>query len=207
MKIELEDVEFSNADEVASFLDEHADRRFEVGETFVLPDIGQEYTVVAARPFTLGGRFHLYLDLEAQCAVPDCGQVLSCAVDVRLWRNKTSLPRCCPTHRYGFRSPMDGAWKTLEQRLEIMEERDRKAARNAQKEQAKQRLRKEARRGPAQRAVLAAKADLELVSDAPGAEAVVRLAASKLPRPASKRDTRRQQVVRAYRALSEQGLL
>lgn len=207
MKVGLEDVMLSNADEVISFLDQHVDRRFEVGESFVLPDVGQEYTVVAARPFTLGGKFHLYLDLEAQCAVPECEQVLSCAVDVRLWRNKTSLPRCCPTHRYGFRSPMEGAWKTLEQRLELMEEQDRKAQRKQQREQAKERLRREARRGPAQSAVLAAKADLELVTAAPDREQVVRLAMSKLPRPASRRDTRKQQVVRAYRALSEQGLL
>lgn len=200
--IGMEDTLYSNADEVVSFLDAHEGRRYSVGEALVLPDIGQEYRVEAVRPFTNGGRFSLYLDLSARCAVAGCETRFGCSVDTALWRGKRHLKRCCPEHRYQFTTQLPGAWRTVEEREALLEAADAAASRRRQRAERKGL----SRRGVVERAVLQARAALELVEENPAELAVVGLAVRMLARP-SGRDTRRQSVVRAVTSLRRRGLL
>jgi hypothetical protein len=196
VKVE-QDTEWSNADEVLKFLYDHEKANFEVGEYFELPDIEQVYTVVAARPFRSGGSFYLFLDLEARCAVAECENAFVVSLDVNRWRQSRYVTRCCSEHRYKFQTAMPLAWKTLEERIELIHQRNTEAKRAEHRKAALAAHRKRNRRGVTQTAVLAALRDLTLLGTPPRDEDVVRLAVSKLPEPKGKRDTRRQQVVRA----------
>lgn len=206
--VPMEDVMLSNADVVHMFLEEHRGVRYSVGDAFVLPDIEQEYRVTSVRPFSHDGKVYLYLDLEAVCAVAGCDNKLQCSVDVALWRGKPTLRRCCPDHLYGFRSPVEGAWLTIEQREQKLGERDASAARKQQRDAVLARRRAESSRGRNERAVLASKEDMEALGLWPVSdEALVGLSIAKLPRGDCARDTRKQQVVRALAALRRRGEL
>lgn len=204
--MKLEDVMYSNADEVAAFIGSHTERRYEVGESFTLPDIGQTYVIEAVRPFRLEKRLYVYLDLAAACAVDGCGNPVRCSVDIGLWVRNRHLPRCCPSHRRGFRSPMPGAWWDLERREAELAKLDKRAAARSRKTALQAYRRANSRRGHVERAVLRAEGLLSVVSDRPTDAQLVAAAVPMLSRPAG-RDTRKQKVVRAIAALRRRGLL
>jgi hypothetical protein len=187
---------WSNADEVQAFIEDHKNGRWEVGDGLTLPDIGQAYTVVAVRPFKHRGRFQLFLDLEAECAVEGCGEYFLASKEVHQWMSSPYLVRCCPEHRHGFSTPMQSAWKTEEQR---------KALEGQRRAKAEAKRAKGAQRGVNEVAVLQAIEELGLVAEFASGEEVVRLAIGKLPEPARGRDTRRQSVVRSLRKLMQHG--
>ena len=110
---------WSNADEVKAFIEDHKAGRWDVGDRFVLPDIEQPYTVVAVRPFRHRGKFKLFVDLEAPCAVENCEEYLIVTKEVHQWMASPYLPRCCADHKFGFSTPMQNAWKTEEDRAKI----------------------------------------------------------------------------------------
>jgi hypothetical protein len=195
---------WSNADEVVQFLDSHRNRRYEVGETFVLPDIGQEFEVMAVRPFRHNGKFHLFLDLIAMCAIEDCTDVLAVSVDINRWRKSRYLPRCCPEHSYQFKTPMQNAWKTAEELADIAEARLQvRQSGDAQTPGVRVRI------GAVQYVVLDVLYDwLELLGDKPDHETVIATAVDRLPPPAAgERDTRRQRATRALQLLLDKGLI
>jgi hypothetical protein len=185
---------WTNADEVKAFIEDHKGGRWSVGDRFVLPDIEQAYEAVAVRPFKHRGKFKLFVDFEAQCAVDGCGEYLITTKEVHQWMGTPHLVRCCPAHRYGFSTPMEDAWKTSEQ----IAQKPVKAA----KVKAEPAL----RIGANERAVLAAVDTLSLVGDRIGVEHVISHAIDLLPpAPAGTRDTRRQRVVRALTSLVDAG--
>lgn len=183
---------WSNADEVKAFIEAHKGGRWSVGDRFVLPDIEQAYEVVAVRPFKHRGKFKLFVDLEAACAVDGCEEYLIATKEVHQWMSTPHLTRCCEAHRYQFSTPMVDAWKTQEQI----------AARPVT--QPKVKAEPKPRLGPNERAVLEAMHAMSLVGDRVGVEYVVSHAIDLLP-PAEngKRDTRKQRVTRAIASLAE----
>lgn len=181
---------WTNADEVKAFIEEHKDGRWLVGDRFVLPDIGQAYEVVAVRPFKHRGKFKLFVDLDAQCAVEDCEKYFIATKEVHQWMSSPYLVRCCEDHRGGFSTPMADAWKTQEQI----------AARTPYTPKVKEP--QSPRIGPNEQVVLDALEDLSVVADRVRVFDVIELAVSKLAKD-DKRDTRRQRVVRAINSLSK----
>lgn len=180
---------WTNADEVKAFIEDHKGGRWAVGDRCVLPDIEQAYEVVAVRPFQHRGKFSLFVDLEAACAV--CEEYFIATKEVHQWMASPHLTRCCPAHRFGFTTSMPNAWKTQEQIAALPV----KVAKVRQPHV-----------GTNERAVLEAVEELGLVADVTGLSEVVERAVGKLPAgKAGKRDTRRQSVVRALRALAETG--
>lgn len=181
---------WTNADEVEAFIEDHKGGKWLVGDRCVLPDIGQAYEVIAVRPFKHRGKFKLYVDLEAACAVDGCPEYFIVTKEVHQWMASPHLTRCCPAHRFGFATPMVNAWKTQAQIAELVS-KPRKA------KQAKG-----PRVGPNERAVLEAIEDLSLVADDARLTDLVEHAIGKLPPGAlGKRDTRKQSVVRALNGL------
>jgi hypothetical protein len=179
----------TNADEVKAFIEDHKGGQWAVGDRCVLPDIEQAYEVVAVRPFKRRGKFNLFVDLEAACAV--CEEYFITTKEVHQWMASPHLTRCCPAHRYGFTTTMANAWKTQEQ-ISEMPVRVVKV--------------KEPRAGANERAVLEAVGEMALVADVVPLPDLVRHAVGKLPAgKGGKRDTRRQSVVRALRGLAEIG--
>lgn len=208
MPIEQETVVWSNADEVMTFIEDHDNCRFEVGHAFTLPDIGQTYTVIAARPFRRNKSFYLFLDLETVCAVEDCSNPFVISVDVNRWRKSRHLTRCCQEHSYKFSTSMPYAWKTADERYALQQQDDERARRRALVEAERERQRNEVKVGSVEQIVLSTAQDLDLVSPHPSVDAVVAAAVPKLrPSAAGLRDTRKQQAVRAYHRLREKGLL
>ncbi len=170
----------------------------------MLPDIGQEFEVAAVRPFRHSGKFHMFLDLVAACAIEDCTDVLAVSVDVNRWRKSRYLPRCCPAHSHQFKTPMRNAWKTAEERAEIAEARLRaRQSRDIQSQDVRMRI------GAVQRVVLDVWWDwLQLLGDTPDHEAVIAAAVDRLPPPvAGERDTRRQRAARALQLSLDKGLI
>ena len=206
MTLGLEDVMYSNADEVVGFIDAHKHERYEVGETLTLPDIGQTYRVAEIRPFKHDRKFYVYLRLEAECAVEGCLNLTQCTVDAALWRRKRHLTRCCPTHRYQFNTPMPGAWLTLEEREAKLDKIDEALRRKNYRDKALRLSKAHSKRGCNERAVVEAHADLRLVGDVVPEALLVQAAVAKLERPEG-RDTRRQKVVRSIASLRRRGLL
>lgn len=183
---------WSNADEVKAFIDAHKGGRWEVGDRFVLPDVEQAYEVIAVRPFRRRGKFKLFVDLEAACAVDGCSEYLLTTKEVHQWMKSPHLTRCCCDHRYGFTTPMRDAWKTQEE----IASRPMKAA--EVKSEPKPKF------GVNEQAVLEAMHAMSLVGDRIGVEYVVSHAIDLLPRAGgNQRDTRRQRVVRAIASLAE----
>lgn len=181
---------WSNADEIVLFIDKHKEGRYAVGETFTLPDIGQTYEIAEVRPFRREGKFYLFLDLFTTCAVDGCSEVVWSPVEVNRWRSNRYLTRCCPEHRWGFQTPMAGAWKTLEERLAVTGPRERN------------------RIGPIQRLIFSVAEDYKLVSDDLRYETLVSLCVARLNPPKDgARDTRKQVVERAYRISIERNLI
>lgn len=193
--------EWTNADEVEAFIAEHKDR-WSVGDKFVLPDIEQAYTVLAVRPFRNRGKFRLFVDLEAECAVEGCGDYLVTTKEVHQWRASRYLMRCCEAHNRQFTTTMPGAWKTKAEREALRAERARgfeDVPRAAEK--AATRL---GRRGKWERAVLA-------VYDAgsqSSACSLLREVTGTLPgHLCGDRDVVSQNVARAIRSLRAKGLI
>ena len=185
---------WTNADEVEDFIKAHKGGKWLVGDRCVLPDIEQAYDVVAVRPFKHRGKFKLYVDLEAACAVDGCGEYFLVTKEVHQWMSSPHLTRCCPEHRFGFSTPMEYAWKTQAQIAEL-----------APKVKRVPKV-KEPRVGPNERAVLDAVSDLSLVADHARLTDLIGHAIGKLPPGAAgKRDTRRQSVVRALNGLVQRG--
>lgn len=183
---------WTNADEVEAFIEAHKGGKWLVGDKCVLPDIEQAYEVVAVRPFKHRGKFKLYVDLEAACAVDGCGEYFLVTKEVHQWMSSPHLTRCCPEHRFGFSTPMEHAWKTQAQIAELV----------AKIHEAQKPKPKEPHLGPNERAVLDAVEDLSLVADDARLTDLIEHAISKLPPgDPSKRDTRRQSVVRAFNGL------
>lgn len=187
---------WTNADEVEAFIEDHKGGKWLVGDKCVLPDIEQAYEVIAVRPFKHRGKFKLFVDLEAACAVEGCPEYFITTKEVHQWMSSPYLTRCCSEHRFGFATPMAFAWKTQAQ-IEEHKIKLREAAKPKPKEP---------RVGPNERAVLDAIEDLSLVADDVRMMDLVDHAASKLPPgDPSKRDTRRQSVVRALNGLVQRG--
>ena len=185
---------WTNADEVAAFITDHKGGRWVVGDKFVLPDIEQAYEVIAVRPFKHRGKFKLYVDLEAACAVDGCGEYFIGTKEVHQWMASPHLTRCCSEHRFGFSTPMEHAWKTQEQIAAIVPK------------QPKRKKVKGPRIGQNEQAVLDAMDDLSLITDAVRVDALVEHAVGKLPPgDPTKRDTRKQSVVRAINGLVQRG--
>lgn len=181
---------WTNADEVEAFIEDHKGGKWLVGDRCVLPDIEQAYEVIAVRPFKHRGKFKLYVDLEAACAVDGCPEYFIVTKEVHQWMASPHLTRCCQEHRFGFATPMVNAWKTQAQIAELVPKRSK----------AKQV--KEPRVGPNERAVLEAIEDLSLLADSARLTDLVEHAIGKLPPGAlGKRDTRKQSVVRALNGL------
>lgn len=208
MSVGLEDVVWSNADEVMTFIEDHDECRFEVGHAFTLPDIEQTYTVIAARPFTRNKSFYLFLDLETTCAIAECDNAFVVSVDANRWRKSRYLTRCCPEHTYKFQTPMPGAWKTCDERYELRQSNAKRDERRRRIAEEKERQRREVKLGSVEEAVLSTVRDLDLLSPNPSLDAVMMAAVPRLrPSAAGRRDTRKQQVARAYRNLQYKGLL
>jgi hypothetical protein len=185
---------WTNADEVKAFIEDHKGGRWVVGDRLVLPDIEQAYQVLAVRPFKHRGKFKLFVDLEALCAVEDCEEYFITTKEVHQWMGTPHLVRCCPDHRYGFATPMADAWKTSEE-----------IAQRVPKEP-KAKPTPVLRVGVNERAVLEAMQDLSVVGDRIGVEHVISHAIDLLPpAEAGQRDTRRQRVVRALTSLVDAG--
>ena len=185
---------WTNADEVEAFIEDHKGGQWSVGDRCVLPDIEQAYEVVAVRPFKHRGKFKLYVDLEAACAVDGCGEYFIATKEVHQWMSSPHMTRCCPAHRFGFNTPMEHAWKTQAQIAALVPK------------QRKVKKAKGPRVGPNERAVLDAIDDLSLVADDARLVDLVEHAIGKLsPGDLSKRDTRRQSVVRAINGLVQRG--
>ena len=192
-------MDWSNADEVDDFIMSHKDRKWEEGERFILPDIGQEYEVVAVRAFKRHNSFRLFVDLEAQCAVEGCDEFLMTSKEVHQWRTSYYLPRCCTEHRGAFNTPVKNAWLTAAQR----EKREALDAAKAAKRSAKRS--KGPRVGRVEQAVLSAVAHASLVDERISLRNLTEHAISLLRPTAGKRDTRRQSVVRAIQAMVKRG--
>jgi hypothetical protein len=185
---------WTNADEVKAFIEDHKAGRWVVGDRFVLPDIEQAYEAVAVRPFKHRGKFKLFVDLEARCAVDDCEEYLITTKEVHQWMATPHLVRCCPSHRYGFSTPMADAWKTSEQIAQRVPKEPKAKPKPA------------LRIGANEQAVLEAMQAMALVADQIGVEHVISHAIDLLPAtPAGQRDTRRQRVVRALISLADAG--
>lgn len=183
---------WSNADEVKAFVEDHKGGKWAVGDRFVLPDIEQPYEVIAVRPFKHRGKFKIFVDLEAPCAVEGCESYLVTTKEVHQWMKSPHLTRCCEDHRYRFSTLMDHAWKTQEQR-DQMEVRAPVV-----------KAPKPPRVGVIEHAVLEAVLAASLVGDSIGVDCIVGLAVDLLPPTENgKRDTRRQRVVRAVASLAE----
>lgn len=182
---------WTNADAVDEF--SGADR-YRVGDSLVLPDVEQRYTVIDVRAFPHGGRFRMFVDLEAVCAVEGCGQLLLCSKEVHEWRASRYLTRACPDHRRQFQTPMKDAWRTSG---EI-------AARPAKKaKKAKAPVVQEV--GVVQQAVLDVLGGMMLLAERVRAVRVVEEAVRALPVASAGRDTRQQRVVRALRVMAASG--
>lgn len=186
---------WSNADEVSAFIEDHKAVRWAVGDKFCLPDIEQAYNVVAVRPFKHRGKFNLFVDLEAQCAVETCEEYFITTKEVHQWMSSPHMVRCCLDHRHGFATPMQHAWKTEAQRLA-------KAAKPVKASKAKA----PPRVGRVEAAVLSAADELALLADSVSGADLIKHAIGKLE-TGSGRDTRRQTVVRAVQSLVRQGKL
>lgn len=183
---------WSNADEVKAFIEDHKDGRWAVGDRLVLPDIEQPYEVIAVRPFKHRGKFKLFVDLEAACAVDGCEDYLVTTKEVHQWMKSPHLTRCCENHRYGFSTPMEHAWKTQEEREQI------------EVKPPVVKTPKPPRVGVIEQTVLNAMDELSLLWDEAHVGTVIECAISKLPPAQSgKRDTRKQTVVRAVASLAE----
>lgn len=183
---------WTNADEVEAFIEDHKGGKWLVGDRCVLPDIEQAYEVVAVRPFKHRGKFKLYVDLEAACAVDGCPEYFIVTKEVHQWMSSPHLTRCCEGHRFGFNTPMEHAWKTQAQIAELVPKKR------------KVKKAKGPRVGPNERAVLEAMHAMSLVGDKVGVEYVVAHAVDLLPRAENgKRDTRRQRITRAIASLAE----
>lgn len=187
---------WTNADEVKAFIEEHKGGRWEVGDRFVLPDIEQSYTAVAVRPFKHRGRFKLFVDFEAQCAVEGCEEYMIATKEIHQWMASPHVVRCCDAHRGCFRTEMEDAWKTQEQR-------EAAAAKRASKPPEEPKMPK---LGRVEQTVVDVVADFALVVDRVAASDVIGKAAAALGRPAAgKRDTRRQVAARALHSLARVG--
>lgn len=187
---------WSNADEVEAFIADHKGGRWSVGDRLVLPDIEQPYRVIAVRPFNHRGKFKLFVDLEAPCAVEHCGEYLVATKEVHQWMTSPHLTRCCAEHRYGFSTPMSDAWKTAAQLEVALEARQARVTRSVPTH----------RTGPNEDAVLQAMAAMSLVGDRVGVDALISCAVDFLPLVKNnKRDTRRQRVARAIISLRKEG--
>lgn len=183
---------WTNADEVKAFIEDHKAGRWSVGDRFVLPDIEQAYEAVAVRPFKHRGKFKLFVDFDAQCAVEGCGEYFISTKEVHQWMSSPHLVRCCQEHRGAFSTPMRDAWKTSEQ----IAQRPVKVA--------KSKATPSPRTGPNEQAVLEAMQALSLVDDRIGVEHVISHAIDFLPAaPAGQRDTRKQRVVRGLTSLAD----
>ena len=182
---------WSNADEVKAFIEDHKGKQWVVGDRLVLPDIEQAYEVIAIRPFKHRGKFKLFVDLEAACAVDGCSEYLVTTKEVHQWMASRYLTRCCDGHRHAFTTSMDYAWKTQEERLRMKATEPKETA---------------PRTGINELAVLDAIDDLSLLSDRLRASDVVAHAVGKLPPSAEGvRDTRKQSAVRALQGLIKSG--
>lgn len=187
---------WTNADEVKSFIDAHKELKWLEGDRCVLPDIEQAYEVVAVRAFKRRGKFMLFVDLEAACAVEGCGEYFISTKEVHQWMSSPHLVRCCPAHRFGFSTPMEHAWKTQEQIAGMVPK------------QGKVKRPKHPRIGPNEEAVLGVIGAMTLVAEAVSVDALTEQAIKRLPLgDPSKRDTRRQSVVRAIKRLAQRGRL
>lgn len=184
---------WSNADEVDAFIVGHKDMRWAVGDKFCLPDIEQAYNVIAVRPFKHRGKFNLFVDLEAQCAIETCEEYFITSKEVHQWMSSPHLSRCCKDHRFQFSTTMPDAWKTEAQRLA-------KAAKPVKAAKAKA----PPGVGRIEGAVLRAADDLSVLADSASVADLVRYAIGKLE-AGSGRDTRRQKVVRAVQSLVRSG--
>lgn len=186
---------WSNADEVDAFIVGHKDLRWAVEDKFSLPDIDQVYTVVAVRPFKHRGKFNLFVDLEAQCAVETCEEYFLTTKEVHQWMASPHLSRCCKDHRFQFTTTMRDAWKTEAQRLA----RSVKAVKAAK-------VKAPPSVGRIEAAVLHAADELSLLADSATVADMVKHAIGKLA-AGTGRDTRRQKVVRAVQSLLRSGEL
>lgn len=177
---------WTNADAVEEFIEGHKDRRWCAGDSFVLPDIEQTYSVLTVRPFRHRDRFYLYVDIEAQCAVEGCGTYFMATKDVHQWKTNRNLPRCCAAHRYQFKTDMVNAWKTSAEIAAIVPKPPKV------KRKPKSRV-----LGVNELALHRALQHCGLVTDRPSLEDVIQTAVALLDKPQGKRDTRRQVVKRA----------
>jgi hypothetical protein len=181
---------WSNADEVGAFIEGHKDVRWAVGDKFCLPDIEQYFEVIGVRPFKHRGKFKLFVDLEARCAIETCEEYFITTKEVHQWMSSPHLTRCCEAHRFQFSTNMRDAWKTEAQRLA----RPVKAAK----------VKAPPRVGRVEGAVLRAAEDLAVVADSATVADLVKHAIGKLA-AGTGRDTRRQMVVRAVQSLVRSG--
>lgn len=202
--------DWSNADEVVDFIDQHRNRKYEVGEMFVLPDNDQTYQVIAVRPIKRNGDFSLFLDLETECAVEGCEAMFIVPVEVHRWRKGRYLTRCCPEHYRKYATTMPYAWKTRAERAVLIEQEKLREDRAAQVARV---VKDTPRTGPFQDCVLdaarvlgyATPGTIELLGPS-AEEKVVQLAIRAWPKPRG-RDTRRQRIVRAIAQLQKRDLL
>jgi hypothetical protein len=188
---------WTNGDAVEDFIASRKGR-WDVGDKFVLPDIEQAYTVIAVRPFMHRGKFRLFVDLEAECAVEGCGAYLMTTKEVHQWRASRYLVRCCESHTKQFSTPMENAWKT---QAEIAEARARVSGAEKPKPVATRKM----KIGVWENAVLAA--FYRVGGAAADAELVRQASKSFLPVTAPYRDVRTQNLWRAVRSLRAKGML
>lgn len=194
----------TNGDEVREFLTAHPyGVRYAEGDTLVLPDIGQVYSVNSVRPFKSGGRVEIYLEFRAECAVEGCEAEFLTVKSVREMRTSPALVRTCPDHRGLWRTPMPHAW--LSGYEAEMKARAEDAARVARRARGGGRAVKIGRH---ERAALDVAEGLSLVRDRVDVQELVArvVEASEAPRGGG-RDTRRQVAVRAVQTLRGKGLL
>lgn len=195
-------VAWSNADEVMAFIADHKDTKWQKGDCFSLPDIEQAYTVVDVRAFWHRNKSHLFVDMEAQCAVEDCEEYFLFSKEVHQWVKSRHVKRCCDKHRGQFATRMVDAWKTIEEREEIAAQRRRDRPPPKPREP---------RVGPVEKQIRNLLVGLDVVYGSQwehALEPLLQRIVPLLPPPApGKRDTRRQVAMRSLQGLSHKGVI
>ena len=194
----------TNGDALQEFVGEHG-RKFAVGETLLLPG-GQQYKLVRFTARKTDKR--LFLKFGAKCLL--CSEPFFSTYDVWRLRHGQRLVRTCGGHE--GHNAREGTWLTTDE-LELARdaratlERVQAEERAERKEEQAERKAKAEEPGVAQKAVLKAVADLDVLGVAIPSETVVAHAASLLPRSAAPTDQRKGVARRALRSLFDKGVL
>lgn len=191
----------TNADVIDGFLERDGDEPIKADDFFVLPDVGQVYTVKAVR-FFKGSRGPVpYFEMEAVCAVEGCLGLVQFAKTAPEWRKSPYVRRTCPEHNRQWNTPVKNAWTRAVDRAALRSAAAERSARG-QARKARKGLVDGVPFGVVEAEVMAVASLLEPI----GYHDLLKTAAAGLKVPDG-RDTRHQVTVRATLGLLKRGLL